>query len=135
MPAEAALVAYLDTVLTETAGSTLFEGPAPEQPDDLLALTQYDSLEAEDRIMAASGVDQQAVWPVMVQVMARNALKASAEARCRAVFDALDNLGPVSLGGVTYHSIEAAGEPFNLGQDPNGRWRWACNFRVEKGRG
>ncbi len=48
MPAEQALVAYLDTVLTETAGTNLFEGPMPEFPEDCMAVTQYDAQEAED---------------------------------------------------------------------------------------
>lgn len=134
MPAEAALVAYLDTLLTETSGTDLFEGPAPEGPENLIAVAHYDSLDARDRVMAGSLGNQQAVYPVMVQVMARNVSKTAAEARCRAAFDALENLGPVQLGGVTYHNVECE-EPFNLGQDQNGLWRFAFNAEVEKARG
>ncbi len=134
MPAESALVTYLDGVLSETGGTDLFEGPAPEYPDNLIAVTQYDSMEAEDRIMSASLADQQAVWPVMVQVMARNADMATARTRAIAAFDALDNLGPVTLSGVLYHSVECE-EPFNLGQDANERWRFAFNAQVRKARG
>jgi hypothetical protein len=134
VPAEQAIVAYLDTVLTETAGTNLFEGPMPETPEDCIAVTQYDAQEAEDRIMAGSLVNQQAVWPCQIQVMARSASKNTAQARAIAAFDALDNLGPVTLSGVTYHSVECS-EPFNLGQDVTHSWRWAFNATVRKGRG
>ena len=134
MPAESAIVTYLDTLLTETAGTDLFEGPAPESPANCIAVAHYDSMEAQDRIMSGSLVNQQAVWPVMVQVMARNTSKATAEARARAAFDVLDNYSG-TLSGVTYHSIEADGEPFNLGKDENERWRFVFNLKVEKQRG
>lgn len=134
MPAEAALVTYLDTVLSETGGTNLFEGPAPEQPDELIAVTHYDSIDAEDRIMSASLANQQAIFPIMVQVMSRSLTKATAQSRAIAAFDALDNLGPVTLSGVTYHSVECE-EPFNMGQDVNDRWRYAFNATVRKGRG
>lgn len=135
MPAEAAIVTYLDSQLTETAGTDLFEGPMPESPANCIHVAHYDSLEAEDRIMSASLANQQAIWPAMVQVMARNTVKATAEARARAAFDVLDNLGPVTLSGVLYHSVEADGEPFGLGQDENERWRYVFNIRCEKARG
>jgi hypothetical protein len=134
VPAEQAIVAYLDTVLSETAGTNLFEGPAPEFPDDLIAVTQYDAQDAEDRIMSASLANQQAIWPCQIQVMARSTAKNTAQTRAIAAFDFLDNLGPVTLSGVTYHSVECS-EPFNLGQDLNHRWRWAFNATVRKGRG
>jgi len=135
VPAEQAIVAYLDSVLSLTGGVNLFEGPAPESPpEEILAVTQYDAQEAEDRIMAGSLVDQQAVWPCQIQVMARSADKNTAQARAIAAFDALDNLGPVTLSGVTYHSVECS-EPFNLGQDATHSWRWAFNATVRKGRG
>lgn len=133
MPAEAALVTYLDTLLTETGGTDLFEGQMPELPANCIAVAHYDSLEAEDRIMSASLVDQQCVWPVMVQVMARNTDKATAESRARAAFDVLDNFAG-TLSGVLYHSIECE-EPFNMGQDKNERWRFAFNCQVRKARG
>lgn len=128
-------MSYLDGVLAETAGTNLFEGPMPEAPDNCLHVAHYDSLEAADRVMSASLANQQAVWPAMVQVMARNTDKTQAEARARAAFDALDNLGPTTLGGVTYHSVEADGEPMSLGKDGNERWRYVFNVRVEKQRG
>jgi hypothetical protein len=135
LPAEAALVAYLDSVLTETAGTDLFEGPMPESPDNCIHVAHYDSQEAEDRVMAASLVNNAGLWPVSVQIMARNTNKATAEARARAAFDALDNLLNTTLSGVKYHSIEADGEPFDLGKDANERWRFVFNCIVRKARG
>lgn len=140
MPAEAALVAYLDPLVTETAGTDLFEGPMPEFPDNCVAVAHYDSQAPEGRVMGASLSDNAGLWPVSVQVMARNVSKTTAEARCRAYLDLLDNLGPVTLSGVLYHSCEADGEPFNMGQDQGGaegqgRWRFAFNLTCRKARG
>jgi hypothetical protein len=134
VPADVALVAYLDTVLSETAGTNLFEGPAPESPDDLIAVTNYDSMEAEDRVMAGSLADQQAIYPAMVQVLSRSTSKATAYARAFAAFGYLDNLGPVTLSGVTYHSVECT-EPHFLQQDGNHRWQYTFDATVRKGRG
>lgn len=134
MPVETALVAYLDSQLAETAGTDLFEGPMPESPANCLHVAHYDSMEAEDRIMSGSLVDQQSVWPCMVQIMARNTDKATAYARAKAAFDVLDNFSG-TLSGVTYHSIEADGEPVNLFKDGNERWRFAFNINVRKARG
>lgn len=134
MPVETALVAYLDTLLTETSGTNLFEGPMPESPDNCIHVAHYDSTEAEDRIMSGSLVDQQCVWPSMVQIMARNTDKATAYARAKAAFDVLDNFAG-TLSGVVYHSIEADGEPVNLFKDGNERWRFAFNLTVRKARG
>lgn len=135
MPAEAALVTYLDGLLAETGGTDLFEGPMPELPDNCIAVAHYDSEIPDDRVMGASLADNAGVWPVSVQVMARNTVKATAEARCRAAMDVLDNLGKTTLSGITYFNVTADGEPVDLGQDHNERWRFAVNFRVEKGRG
>lgn len=135
MPAEAALVTYLDALLTEAAGTDLFEGPMPESPDNCVAVAHYDSLSPEGRVMGASLSDNAGLWPVSVQIMARNVSKTAAEARARAYLDLLDNLGPVTLSGVLYHSCEADGEPMNLGQDANMRWRFAFNLTCRKARG
>ncbi len=131
MPAEAAIAAYLAAALPT---DTIFEGPLPETPDNCIHVAHYDSMEAEDRIMSASLANQQAIWPSMVQIMARNTSKTQAEARARAAFDVLDNFNG-TLSGVTYHSIEADGEPVNLFKDGNERWRFAFNVRCEKQRG
>lgn len=135
MPAEADLVAYLDPLVAETGGTDLFEGPMPESPDNCIAVAHYDSPALNDRVMGGSLANNIGVSIVMVQVMARNTSKTTAQSKAQGYFNLLDNLGPVTLTGRLYHSVEGEGEPFNLGQDQNGRWRYAFNVRVEKARG
>lgn len=131
VPVETALVAYLAAALPT---ETIVEGPMAELPAVQMHVAHYDSLEAEDRVMSASLANQQAVWPSMVQVMTRDPDKATAYSRAYAAWLLLDNYSG-TLGGVTYHSIEADGEPVNLFKDGNERWRFAFNLRVDKQRG
>lgn len=134
MPVEAALVTYLDSLLSETAGTDLFEGVMPEAPDNCIHVYNYDNQEAEDRVMSGSLVDQQSIWPARVQIMARNTSKATAYTRAKAAFDVLDNFQG-TLSGVTYHLIEASGEPVDLLKDQNERWRYAFDITCRKARG
>lgn len=131
MAVETALVAYLAAALPT---ETIVEGPMAESPAVQMHVAHYDSMEAEDRVMAGSLVNQQAVWPSMVQIMTRDTDKAAAYSRAYAAWLLLDNYSG-TLSGVTYHSIEADGEPVNLFKDGNERWRYAFNVRVLKQRG
>ena len=134
MAVEADLVAYLDTQLSETAGTDLFEGPMAELPDNQIVVTHYASEESDDYTMGAS-LSAPGSEIVMVQVMARNTVKATALARAQAAHAKLDNLQNQTLSGRSYFTIEAQGEPFSLGQDQQHRWRYVANFRVRKARG
>lgn len=134
MPAEAAIVAYLDTILSETAGTDLFEGPLPEVPINCIAVTNFDNSAALDRVMSGSLVNQQAVWPAHLQIAVRNTDKATAISRAKAAFDALDNFAG-TLSGVTYHNIEAQGEPAFLKKDANESWVYIFDIVAEKQRG
>lgn len=131
MAVETALVAYLAAALPT---ETIVEGPMAESPAIQMHVAHYDSMEAEDRVMAGSLVNQQAVWPSMVQIMTRDTDKTAAYTRAYAAWLLLDNFSG-TLSGVTYHSIEADGEPVNLFKDGNERWRYAFNVRCEKQRG
>lgn len=131
MPVETAIVAYLAAALPS---ETIVEGPMAELPINQMHVAHYDSLEAEDRVMSGSLVNQQAVWTSMVQVMARDTVKANAYSRAYAAWLLLDNFaGPLS--GVTYHSIEADGEPVDLFKDGNEGWRFSFNLTIRKQRG
>lgn len=132
MPVESALVAYLSAALPT---ETIVEGPMAESPAIQMHVAHYDSQEAEDRVMSASLANQQAVWPCQVQIMTRDTVKAAAYSRAYAAWLLLDNYGPGTLGGVTYHSIETDGEPVNLFKDTNERWRFSFNCTVRKQRG
>jgi hypothetical protein len=134
LPADTALVAYLDPLISEAAGTDLFEGPMTELPDNCVAITLYGGEEG-DRVMAASLVAPD-TEPALVQLMVRNANKTTAATRAAAIHALLDNLGPVTLGGVLYHNVVAqAGAPRCLGQDDNGRWRYVADYLCTKARG
>lgn len=134
MPADAHLVAYLDPLVAENAGTDLFEGPMGELPDACVALTLYAGEEG-DRVMAPS-LTAPAVEASMVQLMVRNTLKATAASRAYAIHALLDNLGPVTISGVLYHHVSAeGGPPICIGLDANARWRYVASYRCEKARG
>ena len=138
MPVEPALVAYLDTQLSEVAGTNLFEGPMPELPDAAIAVTHAAGEPADSRTMGASLANEGLVEQPHVQVMVRGAVndKAGPRTRAYAAHAVLDGYGPGTLSGVLYHHIEAIdGEPYTLGQDANGRHRYVANYRIEKARG
>lgn len=134
MPVEADVVAYLDPLIAETAGTDLFEGPAPELPDNLVAVSHYASVQSDDFAMSAS-LSAPASELEMVQVMVRNTDKGTAKSRADAAYALLDNLQNATLSGRKYFAIEGEGPPFGLGQDFNTRWRYVANFRVRKVRG
>lgn len=138
MPVEPALVAYLDGLLAETAGTDLFEGPMPELPNACIAITHAAGEPADGRVMGASLSNDGLVEQPHVQLMVRGEPndKAGPRTRAQAAHVVLDGYGPGTLGGVLYHRIESLdGEPYCLGQDQEMRWRYAANYRVQKARG
>lgn len=134
MPVQADLVAYLDALIAETAGTDLFEGPMPEFPDSCIAVTHYGGEAALDRVMGPS-LNPPGVEVPHVQVMVRNPVMATAKARADAVHALLDGFNG-TLSGRTYFNVESLdGEPFSLAQDQSFRWRWVANYRIQKARG
>lgn len=135
MPADADLVTYLDPLIAETGGTDLFEGPSPELPDNLIAVTVYATERSDDYVMSASLAAPGSELE-HVQVMTRNTDKAAGYTRALAVHALLDNGQNLALaGGRTYFAIESEGPPFCLGQDSTLRWRWVANYKVRKVRG
>ncbi len=138
---EADVVTYLAAQgsLSLTAGTDLFEGPAPEEPDTCVAVAHYASQQSDERVMSTSltapGFEYE-----NFQVMCRDALKANAETKARAVHALLDGLGVTTNfagSGRTYFSIHSDGPPFDLGQDESSppRWRFIANYLARKHRG
>lgn len=127
------IVAYLDALIAEPAGTTLFEGSQPESPDSLIAVTQYGGEAAEDRIMGPS-LTAPGAEISLIQVLVRNTSIATAKTKADAIHALLDNYDG-TLSGRAYFQIESInGMPFSIGQDANARWRWVCNFRVQHSR-
>ena len=134
MPVEADLVAYLDPLVSETAGTDLFEGPIPELPNACVVL-QHTGGQDGEYVMGPS-LTTPDLERVRVQLMVRNPAKATAVSRANAVHALLDNLGPVTLSTRLYHRVHSIdGPPHSLGQDVNLRWRLVANYEIEKARG
>lgn len=129
---EADLVAYLDTNSSYTAGTDLFEGPMPELPDSCVAVTHYASEESDDWSMGPS-LSAPGSELLRVQLMVRHGTKATAQANGLTLHQLLRNMQGVTMtSGKVVLAVEDQGEPLNLGQDPNLRWRCASNYRVRK---
>jgi Bacteriophage minor capsid protein len=131
------LISYLDPLLAESstgAAPTLVEGPMPEFPDAMVALTHYMSQPSDDYVMgpslSAPGSELESV-----QVMSRSALMSTAQARADACYSLLDNLQNQTIGPRVYFHITSDGPPISLGQDQNARWRYVANFHCRKQRG
>ncbi len=135
MPLDSDIVAYLDTQLSETAGTDLFEGPMPEFPDNCIAVTHYNSQASDDYTMGPSLTAPGSELEDF-QVMVRNTAKTTARTRANAAHAVLDNAQGLSLSGRTYFHITSDGPPSGaLGQDANGRWRCTANYHARKVRG
>jgi hypothetical protein len=103
-----------------------------------MALTHAAGEPADGRVMGASLANDGLVEQPHVQLMVRGAIndKAGPRTRALAAHAVLDGYGPGTLSAVLYHRIESLdGEPYCLGQDQNGRWRYVANYRVQKARG
>lgn len=135
MPLDTDIVTYLDPLVSETAGTDLFEGPMPELPDNCVAVTHYNSQASDDYSMGAS-LTAPATELEDFQVMVRNTVKATARTRANAIHALLDNLQGVTMSGRVYQHITSDGPPSHvLGQDANGRWRCTANYHARKARG
>jgi len=127
------LIVYLDPLVSETAGTDLFEGPPPELGGDIVALTHYAGEPAEDRIMGPS-LTPPGIEISRIHLFVRNSLMATAKSKADAYHALLDGLDG-TLSGRTYFNVESLdSQPFSLGQDARELWRYAANFRVEHGR-
>ena len=131
MAADEDLVAYLDPLIAETAGSTLFEEPLPDDVPAGIGITHYGGEPADDCM--GPSLTPADMETVEVNVTVRNPVKATARARAFAVHALLHNLGPVEINGRTYkHVASTGGEPRFLRRDNNDRWLYVCDYRVQK---
>lgn len=127
------LIVYLDPLISETAGTDLFEGPQPERPPNLIALTNYVGEPAEDRVMGPS-LTPPGVEVTLVQVFVRNEKMATAKTKADAIHALLDGFDG-TVNGRVYYDIESINSmPFALGQDKEDLWSFACNYRCKHAR-
>ena len=124
---------YLDPFLANTAGTDLFEGPAPEKPDALVAITHYTGESALDRVMGPS-LTEPGVEVALVQVLVRNTVMATAKTNADVIHALLDNFDG-TISSRKYFQIESLnGPPFSIGQDREKRWRYVSNYRCKHAR-
>lgn len=134
MAVEADLVAYLDPLIAEAGGTSLFEGPPSETEANAIFIAHYDSEKSDDFTMGPS-LDPPGSELESVQVTVRNTVRATAVSRANAIHALLDNAQNLSIGGRTYFRIESDGPPAGLGQDELGRWIFVASYHVRKHRG
>lgn len=134
MPMVEDLIAYLDPLVTESAAGTepsLVEGPIPEKPDVCVALTSSPG-ELPEWTMGPE-LSAPDIEIGHVQVLVRHTTMAACIAKALAYHGLLNNLGKRTINGRVYFDVRTMdGEPYNMGQDQNARWRRVVNYRVRK---
>lgn len=124
------LIVYLDALVSETAGTDLFEGPSVELPDNTVIVTHYGGEAVQDRTMGAS-LTTSGVEVGSVQVLVRNTVMATALTRAEVIHALLDNFNGTWNSRTILQCISINGMPFSMGTDKLGRFRYVANFRVQ----
>lgn len=129
------LIAYLvaDAGISEVAGTDIHEGPPPELPADLVAITHYAGDDTEDRVMSAA-LTAPELEVALVQLYVRNAVMSTAKSKADAYHALLDNYNG-TLSGRKYYNIESLNStPYSIGQNKRLAFQYECNYRVEHAR-
>lgn len=127
------LIVYLDPLVAETAGTTLFAGPPVELPDTSIWLTHYAGAVAKDRVFAAS-LTAPGVEVARVQLFVRNAVNDTARTRADAYHALLDGFSGTANSRQIFWIQAIDGQPYSIGQDQRGSFRWVVNYEVQCGR-
>lgn len=127
------LIVYLDPLVSETAGTTLFAGPPVELPDTSVWLTHYAGGTAKDRVFAVS-VTAPGVEVARVQLFVRNATNDTARATADAYHALLDGFFGTANSRRIFWMQSIDGTPYSIGQDQRGSFRWVANYEVQCGR-
>ena len=118
-----------------TLGTNLFQVPFPATCQDA-AVCIVETPGEEDEFGSGPSLDPPALERPRLSVTVRDAPQNALTCRtlAGAIRSKLNNLGPVTLGGVLYHHLEAK-PVFYLSADQNERPRWVINVAVMKGDG
>lgn len=121
---------YLDTQLGSlTAGTNLFYGRLPDDPDVCVALVEYGG-EPPVSVMGAT------VFPVVeqprLQVLTRAAGYASASSLAVSVWAVFEGVVNSTIGSTRYHRVAGLQNPFPLERDSQDRVVFAQNFKVSR---
>src|SRR5574341_336050 len=116
------LITMLDPLVGETAGTTLFEGPPTELPDEGVWLTHYGGESAQDRTMGDS-LSEAGVEVALVQLFVRNGAMATAKAIAEGYHSLLDNFNGAANGKMYYQIVSTDSLPYSIGQDSKRLWR------------
>lgn len=117
------LCTYLATVGRGTVGTSLFRIlPEDWDPSQLVRVVTATAGPASTQMLDLP----------RVQITCRSTSFAAAEAEALAMFEALNRIGPIIIGGGTLlQSCYAVSSPFHLGQDSSDCWRFVCNYQLE----
>ena len=124
------LGAYLDSeIVTLTAGTNLFYGRLPDDPDTAVALVEYGG-EQPTSVMGSGTLPP--VESPRVQVICRAAGYSSARSLAISVWAALEAVVNENLSGVRFHRVAALQSAFPLERDARDRVVFVQNFEVSK---
>ena len=112
--------------IVESASLKIHGNAMPQTPDTMIALYDQSPFEPE----RAMGYMQEVR---NLQTLIRAPRAVDAELLAYQCFNILDTFKGVLLG-VTYYGIMARSVPFSVGTDENSRFRYSCNFKVDKAR-
>ncbi len=119
---------YLQTQGVGTLAEDLFLGGLPDEPDAAVAIQEYQG-EAPAFAHGTSGVN---IEQRRFQVIGRGLTSTAAGVLAQGANAVLIAVKNRILGGTYYVGIYPLQSPFPLGKDGNGRYRFVCNYRVEK---
>ena len=127
------------TLAKGTLGSTVMVNIRPDQPDNLISVTEYPG-EMSDSGMG--NPDSTALDNARVQVLVRNKDASVAHSTAVSIYESIDGIGHVTINGVEYTFIRALQPPFLIGRDQSGaqpvgagnRVMFGFNLRVQKRR-
>jgi hypothetical protein len=134
--AAADLAQYLIDQGLGSGGVDMFEGPPPDEVDNAVGVVHFGG-EPADYVMGPSlSVSSEEV--AHVTVLVRNTSLAAARAKAAAIHAKLENLQAFtgSSGARYLAAASLDGEPHLIpARDEGDRFRYSCDYRVEKTRG
>lgn len=123
MPVADDIAAYLATQSLGTVGTDIFVGFLPEEPDDIIILT--------DTKGRPPDITTKIEFPGL-QIRIRNTAYLTAFAEARKINDLLHGMNNVTLSTVYYDFIEGQGSPLFVSKDNKMRTTFSLDFIVTK---
>lgn len=128
MTLQSEVAALLEARGVGTRGVDLFDNGLTPAPDAQVAIQEYGG-DAPEFLHDRDGVGYELR---RFQLSVRAPSFDAAQLLAEAAHGVLTGVRNTTLSGTWYRRIVPLQSPFPLGQDQNGRHRFACNYRAEK---